>query len=267
MPIKNENETISELVFFGVYGLHLRWTKQSFFSYLEKPRPNHGLMYLLCDGIDIEYKDGSADTFKKGNIIYIPEGINYKVKFFGDTDRLEALLINFSLLGEFDKKERIVKVTDCASKYCIDDVYSIISLYTQNRNYKYAVMSRFYHLLEELESNTESKQRESEYYRSILPAISYIDSHVNEVLRIPHLATLCLLSETVFRKRFKKETGKSPSKYILDLKLEKACELLKKEDIQISAIVSELNFYDSAYFNKLFLKKYGITPAKFKKAT
>ncbi len=264
MDIKTEKIKNDELVFFGVYGLHLRWTKQSFFSYLDAPRPNHGLMYLLCDSILIEYPDGESERFYRGNIVYIPEGLNYKIRFFGNSEHLEALLINFSVLGKLPFINKIVKIISDGLKSIISVFYSIISLYTQSKNYKNAVMSHFYHLIDLIEIHREDEIKASVPYKSILPAVIYIDSHVGDALRIPELAKLCLLSETVFRKRFKAETGKTPIEYITDLKLEKARSLLRDRDIPVSAIVSDLNFYDSAYFNKLFKKKYGISPSVFK---
>ncbi len=264
-----ENTKISErneLVFFNVYGIFLRWTKHSSFSYLEAPRPNHGLMQILCDGIRIEYPDGKTEIYTRGNVIYIPEGLRYSVKFFGDSEHLDARLINFSLYGELPHADRIKKLIESANSIYTDCFNTIITLYTQSKNYRYGVMESFYRLLGQINAEMETKVDISPLRKSIFPAISYIESHINSSLRIPHLANLCLLNETAFRKRFKLCTNKKPAEYISDLKLEKAKELLKSRDIPISAIVSELNFYDSAYFHKLFRKKTGISPSEFRRA-
>lgn len=253
-----------EIVFFNVYGIFLRWTKHSSFSYLMSPRPNHGLMHILCDRIQIEYPNGSTELFHKGNIIYIPEGLQYSVKFFGDTDYLEALLINFSADGAVPFCNKVKKLVDRATSSHTDCFNAIISLYVQTKNYRYSVMEWFYRLLSKISIQTEGAVSEDKSYISISPAITQIETNINTPLRIPELAKMCLLSETVFRKRFKLCTKKTPSEYISDLKLEKACELLKSRDIPIYAIVSELNFYDSAYFHKLFRKKYGVSPSAFR---
>lgn len=246
-----------EIVFFNVYGIFLRWTKHSSFSYLTSPRPNHGLMNILCDRIQIEYSDGSIESFYKGNIVYIPEGLQYSVKFFGDTDYLEASLINFSAKG-VPLCNSVKKVTDSASKSHADCFDAIISLYMQTKNYRYSVMEHFYRLLSKISVHNEDGV--------IAPAITQIENNISKPLRIPELAKLCMLSETAFRKRFKACTGRTPTEYISELKLEKACELLKSQDIPIYAVVSELNFYDCAYFHKLFRKKYGVSPSEFRKS-
>ena len=252
----------NEIVFFDVYGFHLRWTKQSFFSYLAAPRPNHGLMYVLCDRICVEYPDGDSEIFEKGNIVYIPEGLRYRVKFSGECEPLEALLVNFSAYGDLPTCNRITKTVTNATAECTDPFYKIIALYTQMKNYRYGVMEQFYRLLNQMSDRAAIKDQSA--YESILPAISYANSHVGERIRVPELARLCLLSESAFRKRFYAYTGKTPNKYITDLKLEKAKELLKSTDIPIEAIVSELSFYDSAYFHKVFKRQNGVSPSVYR---
>lgn len=250
-----------EIVFFGVHALLLRWSYQSYFSYMETPRPNYGFMYLLCDGAFVEYKDGSVDVFKKGDVLYIPQGLYYNVKFSGDMEPLEALLINFSAAGYVPKCEKIKNVIENASPAYLDSFLKIVNLYTNTKNYKFAIMKEFYNLLENISLHIDNKNEENGNFKVISNAVNYINSNINQELSIPYLAKLCLLSESAFRKKFKAYMNKTPVEYILEIKLEKAEELLKKTDIPISEIVSQLNFYDSAYFNKLCKKRYGLSPS------
>ena len=255
-------ELNGEIVFFNVYGLYLRWTKQSFFSYLSTPRPNHGLMYILCDGVHIEYPDAENETFEKGDIIYIPEGLNYKARFLGEGEHLDALLINFSVIGELPPCDRIKKLkTDAGGEYT-EPFYKIISLYTKTKNYRYSVMEQFYRLLHKISTDIEGGRDSG--YDDILPAINYASLHINERIYVSELAKLCMLSETAFRKRFSAYTGKSPARYVTELKIEKARELLKSSDITIEAIVSELGFYDSAHFHKVFRRENGVSPSEYR---
>ena len=256
------NDKNSELVFFNVYGFYLQWTKQSFFSYLSTPRPNHGLMYILCDRVHIEYRGGDIETFEKGNLIYIPEGLFYSVKFSGEGEHLDALLLNFSASGDLQPCNRVKRLKTEAGADYTEPFYKIISLYTQTKNYRYGVMEQFYRLLDKISSHIE--RRGAPEYKDILPAITYANSHINERIYVPDLAKLCLLSETAFRKRFLACTGKTPTKYITDLKIEKAKELLKSSDITIEAIVTQLGFYDSAHFHKVFKRECGISPSDFR---
>jgi AraC-like DNA-binding protein len=68
-----------------------------------------------------------------------------------------------------------------------------------------------------------------------------------------------------FRKVFKNYTGLSPGQYYIQLKIEKAKELLRNENIPIKNISCELNFQSSFYFSTIFKEKVGMNPTEFRK--
>lgn len=68
-----------------------------------------------------------------------------------------------------------------------------------------------------------------------------------------------------FRKVFKNHTGLSPGQYYIQLKIERAKELLNNPDIAIKAIAYELAFQNYFYFSTLFKKKTGLTPSEYRK--
>src|SRR6218665_134093 len=68
-----------------------------------------------------------------------------------------------------------------------------------------------------------------------------------------------------FRKLFKNYTGVSPGKYYLQLKIEKAKELLSNSLVPIKEISIDLNFESNFYFSKIFKEKTGRTPTEYRK--
>jgi AraC-like DNA-binding protein len=70
-----------------------------------------------------------------------------------------------------------------------------------------------------------------------------------------------------FRKRFKNYTGLSPGQYYLQLKIEKAKELLTNSNLRIKEISIELNFDPSFYFSKIFKEKTGFNPTDYRSRT
>jgi len=68
-----------------------------------------------------------------------------------------------------------------------------------------------------------------------------------------------------FRKVFKKYTGLSPGQYYIQLKVEKAKDLLNNPEIPIKEIAYDLKFGSYFYFSKLFKEKTGLTPTNFRK--
>ncbi len=65
---------------------------------------------------------------------------------------------------------------------------------------------------------------------------------------------------------FKNEYGISPQEYLLNLRIEKAKELLLNEkQLLISEIALAVGYSDALYFSRLFRKKVGISPKEFVK--
>ena len=59
-------------------------------------------------------------------------------------------------------------------------------------------------------------------------------------------------------------SGTSCLKYINNYRLEKAAELLKSTAYSITDISLECGFNNLSYFNKLFKRKYHLTPRDFR---
>ena len=57
----------------------------------------------------------------------------------------------------------------------------------------------------------------------------------------------------------------SPADYIRDKRLERAASLLKTTDMGIQEIAAQLQFCSHSYFTDSFRRKYGVSPAKYRK--
>lgn len=67
-----------------------------------------------------------------------------------------------------------------------------------------------------------------------------------------------------FRKLFKSETGYSPHQYHLNLRIDKAKELLQTTELNIKEIAYQTGFESEFYFSKLFRKKAGTSPTDYR---
>jgi len=65
-----------------------------------------------------------------------------------------------------------------------------------------------------------------------------------------------------FRKLFKRHTGKSPTAFITDLRIEKAIELLYTGEYTVTEVAFMVGYSDSGYFSRLFRKQKGISPSQ-----
>ncbi|MBG6236267.1 AraC-like DNA-binding protein [Pedobacter sp. CAN_A7] len=84
-------------------------------------------------------------------------------------------------------------------------------------------------------------------------------------LDMEYLASQLPMGYSSFRKAFKKVTGESPNQYHLNLRLNRAKDLLSSTALNINEIADQTGFENVFYFSKLFKKKNGISPSSFRK--
>lgn len=70
-----------------------------------------------------------------------------------------------------------------------------------------------------------------------------------------------------FRKVFKTYTGLAPGQFFIQLKIERAKELLVDPQLSIKQIAYELKFDSCFYFSKIFKEKTGINPSDYRHRT
>lgn len=80
------------------------------------------------------------------------------------------------------------------------------------------------------------------------------------------LAAACNISEVYFRKLFSKHFGISPKQLIIDLRIQKAKQLLSEGAWSISVIAEQCGFANPYHFCRLFKQRTGITPSEYRKA-
>ena len=100
--------------------------------------------------------------------------------------------------------------------------------------------------------------------KPIVLCLDYIYSHIHYRITIKELAEHLHLSESYLSKLFHKEMGLPISQYILELKIEKAKNLLQFSDYNIVDIANYLSFSSQSHFIQVFQKYTGLTPHKFR---
>jgi AraC family transcriptional regulator, L-rhamnose operon transcriptional activator RhaR len=94
--------------------------------------------------------------------------------------------------------------------------------------------------------------------------ISHIQMHYTEPLHIDHLAQLAHWSTSQFRREFKRVYNITPVKFITQVRLHEACELLKDPNRDITSVAMETGFSSSSFFSIQFKKYFGETPSSYR---
>jgi transcriptional regulator GlxA family with amidase domain len=82
--------------------------------------------------------------------------------------------------------------------------------------------------------------------------------------KLPQLASLCGLSTPHFTRAFREAVGRPPHAFLINLRLEKARELLEHTPRSITDIAFTCGFEQSQYFATLFCRKLGCTPSEWR---
>ena len=95
--------------------------------------------------------------------------------------------------------------------------------------------------------------------------IDYMNTYYMEDISLDHISKNMFLSSVYISKIFKEETGTSPINYLIQIRLNKAKELLQSQSIPINLVAKSVGYSDAYYFSKLFKKYFGIAPSKIAK--
>lgn len=99
----------------------------------------------------------------------------------------------------------------------------------------------------------------------IHPAVEYIENNLNSNLTTAILARRCGLSEGHFTRLFREELGQTPARFVLDRRLAQAAQRLAFTDQTIDTIAEATGFADRFHFSRVFAKRIGLPPARYRK--
>lgn len=96
--------------------------------------------------------------------------------------------------------------------------------------------------------------------------VSYFEDHYDKKISLDRIAENMYLSPFYISKIFKSETGDTPIRHLINIRLERAKELLEGGFAgSIQEIAARVGYEDAYHFSKLFKKRYGVPPSQIKK--
>ena len=229
---------------------------------VHKNRPNHGLALHLDGNKKYVFDTGKVLTVKKGDIIYLPKNSNYNVYVEGSG---ECYAINFNI-SEENSFEPFVLETKNTGLF-LDCFKSAEKAWSQKHiQFEFKCKSELYDILYNMKQEISFEYFPKSKIELIKPAIDYIhNNYTSENLSISHLSSMCNMTPEYFRRIFNNFYGTSPAKYINNLKITLARELLQSELYSVSAVCEMSGFSDLSHFSRVFKKLTGFSPSQYTK--
>ena len=231
-------------------------------------RPNSSVCCIeyIVSGAGHVQVGGQTFTAKAGDTYCLPVGVSQ----FYESDRKapwEKIWINLS--GEMTAK--------LAELYGTVGVYHFPSLDTSDLLQKFqyyadrptteqtaekccALVSQLFLRMSRSLCATEQPKR-----TPVQSMLAYIEQHETDVIRLEQIAATCHKSPSQAERLFRKEMGIPPYRYVLNRKIDLACQLLRETGMSVRDISAYLSFEDEFYFSGLFRKKTGLSPTQYRK--
>lgn len=116
-----------------------------------------------------------------------------------------------------------------------------------------------------IEASTETKEfhdyNRKEYY--VIKVVEYIEKNYSRKISVCEMADYIGLDRSYLTNLFKQFLNVSPKEFLIQYRIEKACELMKNTDLSIGNISRSVGYEDQLAFSKIFKKIKGQSPSKF----
>jgi AraC-like DNA-binding protein len=99
----------------------------------------------------------------------------------------------------------------------------------------------------------------------ITQAAQYMELHLADNIDVKVVAPRFGYTREHFTRLFRQATGTSPGNYLVNLRLEKAKQLLRLMDEKLESVAGSCGFANANYLCRVFKRRFGLTPVDYKK--
>jgi AraC-like DNA-binding protein len=124
---------------------------------------------------------------------------------------------------------------------------------------------QLYGILSLFIKDKKSDTLEENLYVIVQKSMDYIDGHYSEQMTVSDIADYLGISRSHLFRSFEAVLGKSTKEYVIEYRVDKACEMLRDSDMSINTIANSLGFDNTHCFSSMFHKRQGVSPREFRK--
>lgn len=225
--------------------------------------------------------DDPPTELASGNVFVIPKGVYHQylegsislVNIIFETDLLPLPLLDVYAMPYFNmifkgrtEKTDIFKLNEDELKEVLALTGKLeIELDEHQPGCQFAATALFMQIMIYLARTIGGKTENTRSpHIGISRTIEYLHKHFTEKVSIEKLAGNAGLSMSSLLRHFKRINGSSPKEYLIELRINYACELLDSTRLSIDEIAFSAGFNDSNYFSREFRKATGETPSKYR---
>lgn len=224
-----------------------------------------GKGYLTVDGMEYEIKEGTCFLIPPSSIVsYRPNSKNpwgyYFVAFNGIHTEAYLERLNLSAQAPISKCDRSDTISRCFEM--------ILTANQFKKSMDLQALSGFYALLATLaeysstgQSKIQTMSKQSDYIRQ---AIEFIETNYARQITVEEISNYVGINRKYLTKLFNELMADSPKNYLIQYRIHKACNLLRKSNLTIQEVSHSVGYTDALVFSKIFKKVIGTCPREYR---
>ena len=243
-------------------------------------------LYYEVEGARRYFIEDSAYIVNAGNVILIGENQIHKTGSVGDGPT-SRIVCNFSreylqeISGAFPE-------IDLFSFMSEENNHLLSNITVKQQNYIYAILQQLIQMQDENSSESAvtrkmllatlllqlKKMCENQHElggdsgrvtnRIVSQIQGYIAEHYAEKLTLTSIANQFYISPYYLSRLFKSAVGQTFSRYVIELRIKKARELLKDKTMKINDVAAQVGYNNTSHFIQSFKKLCGCTPEEYR---
>lgn len=254
------------------------------------PKHSHDFIEVvyMCSGETTHIVNGDTIHLKEGELLFLGQNAVQEITPAGEND----IAVNFIVLPEFfssplamlgDEETPLRSFiinslksdggNSCYMYFEVADVLPIQNLIenliwtlindTQNKRKINSFTMGLLFL--QLMNYTDRLACRDEKEQAIIKMLKYADENYTNG-SLTELAEELHYDLSWFSREIKRKTGMTYTEIVQERRLSQACFLLKNTDLSIADIAMQIGYTNISYFHRLFYKKFGLSPHRYRKS-
>ena len=224
-----------------------------------------GDVFLIRGEAAHSYAD--TDRMKYINILFEPKGLGFPT---ADLRRLPGYHVLFSIEPKLRPQHKLRGCLKLSTEQ-LAEVARLIALAEaeidgKKPGYRFMAITYLMHVMGYL-SRCHSRDEEPER-RSLLrmgEVLSHIERHYAEPITIDRLCEIADTSESSLARTFHSVVGRPPMDYVIQVRIGKAADMLRRGDERVTELAFQCGFSDSNYFSRQFRRVMGTSPREYRR--
>lgn len=218
-------------------------------------------------GKDINHGYDNCRDFHICNIMFRPEALlggDYDIKQHAGFHALFLLEAQLNTAQGFMSRLHLSHNDYAEIKLLLD---AAVSEYREQRAGKRTILlAYFMQIVTKLSRLYDAPEKQREI-RGMAEAAAFMENHYMDDITIEQVLEISHYSQRHFIRLFSAAYNTTPQKYLMNIRIRRACTLLTETSLPITEIAIRCGFGDSNYFSRAFRKAKGITPSQFRSGT